>query len=154
PLGPSPISGYSLTEDNACDDEEAELFSQSGFQSLFHSARKLSVARKPRDITRFILVAAGSMAFLAAGYAFSQPMENSRMALALVKTYDRTVRRARKWMHKPADNDADDGNTSDEDAANYDQPNPAGSRRTTHIRVVPARSVAGTQNTAGLVMQA
>ncbi|MGA9042463.1 MAG: TonB family protein [Terriglobales bacterium] len=154
PRGPSPVSGYSLTEDNARDDEEAQLFSQSGIQSLFHSARKLGAVRKSRDVTRFILVAAASMAFLAAGYAFSQPLVNSRMALALVKTYDRTVQRARKWIHKPADNDADDSNASEEDAANYDQPNPVGNGRTTHIRVVPARSVTGAQNTAGLVMQA
>jgi TonB family protein len=155
PLGPFPISSYSLTEDNPYDDDEAELFSQSGIQSLFHCARKFGAARKPRDISRFILVAAACVAFLAAGYAFSQPTGHNPVALALVKTYDRTVQRASKWMHGPAQDDADDGSANDEEAANYDQPNPPRNHRITRIRVVPARSVVGAQtNTAGLVMQA
>ena len=43
PLGPSPILRRAFSEDGRygnSDEDEAELFSQSGIQSLFHSARK------------------------------------------------------------------------------------------------------------------
>jgi TonB family protein len=156
PHGPLLFSGYSLAEDNSYDKDkdEVELFSQSGIQSLFHSARKFGRATRPRDVSRFVVIAAACVAFLAAGYAFSQPTGNNPVAMALVKTYDRTLQRASKWMHKPA-KDTDDRDASDEEAADYDLPTPPRNGRITRIRVVPARSVVGAQpNSADLVMQA
>ncbi len=154
PLGPSPVSRYSPATNNPHDDQEAELFSQSGIQSLFHSARRLA-DRKPRNVSRSVLIAAAIAAFFAAGYAFSQPAGHNAISLALVKTYDRTVRRASNWIHQPAHDDADDGSAGDEEAADYEQPSPSRNGRAGRIRVVAARSLVGEQtNPTGLVMQA
>ncbi len=154
PLGPSPISSYPFSAKGSYRDDEEELFSQSGIQSLFHSARKFTAARRHRDISRFILIAAACVAFLAAGYAFSQPTANSPLALALVKTYDRTLQRAHKWIHKPTEDDADDGNANAEEAADHDQQDPQRTGRTTRIRVVPLRRSSAMPTSAALVTQA
>lgn len=128
---PSPVANYEAAGNDSHGDVELGLFSQSSIQGLFRSARKVRPARKPHDISRIVLIAAASVTFLAAGYAFSQPTGQNPVALALVKTYDHAVQRASKWIHKPADDDADDDNAGDEVAADY---NPSSSPETAASR--------------------
>lgn len=126
---------------------ESGLFSQSGIQSLFHSPDTVQAARKPRDLSRFLLIASGCVAFLAASYAFSQPTARNPVALALVKTYDR----ASRWIHRPAAGDADDGDAGDEEAADYNPADTPRNGRITRIRITNARhGVSAETNSAGL----
>jgi len=126
---------------------ELGLFSQSGIQSLFHSPGTVQAARKPRDLSRFLLIASGCVAFLAASYAFSQPTARNPVALALVKTYDR----ASRWIHRPAAGAADDGDGSDEEAADYNPADTPRNGRITRIRITNARhGVSAETNSAGL----
>jgi TonB family protein len=148
PTGPSPVANPEPLDDLSYGDVETGLFGQSGIQSLFHSTRKVRTPRKPHDISRFILVAAASVTFLAAGYAFSQPTAQNPVALALVKTYDRATR----WIHKPDPDDAEEANAGDEDSGDYNPSKPPRNGRITKIRITPARrgTVAET-NTAELM---
>jgi TonB family protein len=152
---PSPVAQCEASLEGSYGDVELGIFSQSGIQSLFHSARKARAARKPRDISRFVLIAAASVTFLAAGYAFSQPTGQNPVALALVKTYDHALQRASKWIHKPAQDDADDDNAGEEEAADYNPSNPPRNGRITRIRITPARHGETAQtNRSGLTVQA
>jgi len=137
--GHSPPADQPLLDDHPYGEDDAGgIYGQSSIQSLFHSTRKAGAAGKPQDISRFVLIAAASVTFLAAGYAFSQPTSRNPVALALVKTYDRAVRRAGRWMHKPAQDDAGDGSAGDEQAADYNPENPPKNGRIGRIRIVPA----------------
>jgi TonB family protein len=151
---PSPVANYEAAGNDSHGDVELGLFSQSSIQGLFRSARKVRPARKPHDISRIVLIAAASVTFLAVGYAFSQPTGQNPVALALVKTYDHAVQRASKWIHKPADDDADDDNAGDEVAADYNPSSSPRNGRITKIRITPAhRDVTAGTNSAE-VMQA
>jgi TonB family protein len=144
----SPISNSEPSDDPSYDDVETGLFNQSGIQSLFHSTRKVRTARKPHDISRFVLVAAASVTFLAAGYAFSQPTGQNPVALALVKTYDRATR----WIHKPDADDVEEANAGDEDSGDYNPEHSPRNGRITKIRITPARGGAtAAANTAELI---
>jgi TonB family protein len=135
---PSPISNFEPSDDLSCGDVETGLFGQSSIQSLFHSTRKVRTARKQHDISRFVLVAAASVTFLAAGYAFSQPTGHNPVALALVKTYDRATR----WIHKPDPDDAEEANAGDD--GDYNPQHAPRNGRITKIRITPARRSAET----------
>jgi TonB family protein len=148
--GPSPVATPEPSDDLSYGDIEAGLFGQSGIQSLFHSTRKVRAARKPHDISRFVLVAAASVTFLAAGYAFSQPTAQNPVALALVKTYDRATR----WIHKPDSVDAEEANAGDEDSGDYNPSNPPRNGRITKIRITPARRGAVVETNTAELMQA
>jgi TonB family protein len=146
---PSPGSPASceLPELGSYGGADLGLFSQSGIQSLFHSPGTVQAARKPRDVSRFLLIASGCVAFLAASYAFSQPAARNPVALALVKTYDR----ASRWIHRPPAGDADDGDAGDEEAADYNPAETPRNRRITRIRITDARhGVSAETNSAGL----
>jgi TonB family protein len=151
---PSPVANSEAAEDNSHGDVELGLFNQSSIQGLFHSPRKVRAARKPHDISRFVLVAAASVTFLAAGYAFSQPTGQNPVALALVKTYDHAVQRASKWIHKPADDDDGDGNAGDEVASDYNPSTPPRNGRISKIRIVPARREVTAGTNGAEMMQA
>jgi TonB family protein len=147
PPGPCSPASSELPELGGYDGAELGLFSQSGIQSLFHSPGTLRAARKPRDLSRFLLIASGCVAFLAASYAFSQPAARNPVALALVKTYDR----ASRWIHRPAAGDADDGDAGDEEAADYNPADTPRNGRITRIRITDARhGVSAETNSAGL----
>jgi TonB family protein len=136
-----------LPELGCYDGAELGLFSHSGIQSLFHSPGTVQAVRKPRDLSRFLLIASGCVAFLAASYAFSQPAARNPVALALVKTYDR----ASRWIHRPAAGDADDGDGGDEEAADYNPADTPRNGRITRIRITDARhGVSAETNSAGL----
>jgi TonB family protein len=145
--GPSSPASGELPELGSYGGAEFGLFSQSGIQSLFHSPGTVQAARKPRDMSRFLLIASGCVAFLAASYAFSQPAARNPVALALVKTYDR----ASRWIHRPAAGDADDGDGSDEEAADYNPAETPRNRRITRIRITDARHGGSAEtNSAGV----
>jgi TonB family protein len=149
---PSPVPNHKPAENGSHGDVELGLFSQSSIQGLFHSTRKDRTARKPHDISRFVLIAAASVTFLAAGYAFSQPTGQNPVALALVKTYDHAVQRASNWIHKPADSYTDDGTAGDEEAADYNPSNPPRNGRITKVSITPAhRQLAAGTNSAEVV---
>jgi TonB family protein len=135
---PSPVSNFESSESVSYGDVETGLFNQSGIQSLFHSTRKVRPARKSHDISRFVLVAAASVTFLAAGYAFSQPTGHNPVALALVKTYDRATR----WIHKPDPDDVEEANAGDD--GDYSPEHAPRNGRISKIRITPARHGAET----------
>jgi TonB family protein len=140
-------AGPELPQEPGYGGDDLGLFRHSGIQSLFHSPDTVREPRKSRDVSRFLLIASGCVAFLAASYAFSQPAARNPVALALVKTYDR----ASRWIHRPAAGDPDDGNADEEDAANYNPAHIPANGRITKIRITAARhGVSAETNSAGL----
>jgi len=108
---------------------------KASFQLLEPSFSSSTSIRRTAQ-SRLLPTIAIIVAFLSAGYVFSEPLRGQSATISVTQIYGRVIERTHAWLHKP---DVDRKPALSAQIADDKPPTSTGSARVAHIRVTPVR---------------